>query len=293
MALRDLLVCIDDTDAGQRRLNLALDLARRHGAHVAAAYVLGAVAARPAPPLPLGAAMPADGGWFDERMVPPAAAREPEPPPAISHAEQSEALFRETLQSQAVAGDWHLVDGPDTDAVAALAKTVDLVVLGQYARDAHNATGLRPDEVAMQCGRPLLIVPYVGDYASVGRNALVAWDGTREATRALNDALPLLDRDATATVMTIAEDEAQMHRAQLRLQQIVAHLQRHGVAARAEETVRGDMAVSDLLLSRAADLGADLLVAGAYHHSPLREALLGGVSRDLLAHMTLPVLMSH
>jgi nucleotide-binding universal stress UspA family protein len=74
---------------------------------------------------------------------------------------------------------------------------------------------------------------------------------------------------------------------------MVHHLQRHGIAARAEETLHGDLRISDVLLSRAADLAADLLVAGAYHHSQLREALVGGVSRELLDHMTVPVLMSH
>jgi nucleotide-binding universal stress UspA family protein len=74
---------------------------------------------------------------------------------------------------------------------------------------------------------------------------------------------------------------------------MVHHLQRHGIPARAEETLQGDLRISDVLLSRAADLAVDLLVAGAYHHSQLREALVGGVSRELLDHMTVPVLMSH
>jgi len=72
-------------------------------------------------------------------------------------------------------------------------------------------------------------------------------------------------------------------------QRAVHHLHQHGIAADPEETLRGDLAVSDILLSRA----ADLIVAGGYHHSQLREALLGGVSRELLEHMTVPVLMSH
>jgi nucleotide-binding universal stress UspA family protein len=73
----------------------------------------------------------------------------------------------------------------------------------------------------------------------------------------------------------------------------VQHLSRHGIAASHEQSVRGHVPVADLLLSRAADLDIDLIVAGAYHHSQFREALLGGVSRDLLDHMTVPVLMSH
>jgi nucleotide-binding universal stress UspA family protein len=122
---------------------------------------------------------------------------------------------------------------------------------------------------------------------------LIAWDGTREATRALNDALPLMTQAKTVTVITVFAQQSEFERAHAGLQRTVHHLERHGVAARAEESLRGDLAISDVLLSRAADLGADLLVAGAYHHSPLREALLGGVSRELLQHMTVPLLMSH
>jgi nucleotide-binding universal stress UspA family protein len=93
--------------------------------------------------------------------------------------------------------------------------------------------------------------------------------------------------------MTVIAHEWQTERVHAPLKRIIAHLERHGVPARAEEALRGDMAISDLLLSRAADLGADMIVAGAFHHSQLREALVGGVSRDLLGHMTVPVLMSH
>ena len=136
-------------------------------------------------------------------------------------------------------------------------------------------------------------MPYVGDFSTLGEHVLVAWDETREATRALNDALPLIEDAKSVTVMTVVPHEKEAERLHAPLRRVVGHLERHGLPVRAEESMRGDMAVSDLLLSRAADLGADMIVAGAYHHSQLREALVGGVSRDLLRHMTVPVLMSH
>lgn len=256
MSLSDILVCIDSTAAGQGRLKLAARLAQRHAAFLTAAYVL-------------------EGGGD-----------------ASAKAERAEERFRDALRMQSIQGDWRLVDGPDTDEVIELAKTVDLVIIGQYTRDA-NGSGFRPDQVATTCGRPVLIVPYVGEFASVGDHVLIAWDGTREATRALNDALPLIEDAKAATVMTVLGKEREVPQARAALRQVVGHLEHHGVAARAEETLRGDMAISDLLLSRAADLSADMIVAGAYHHSQLREALIGGVSRDLLRHMTVPVLMSH
>jgi nucleotide-binding universal stress UspA family protein len=138
----------------------------------------------------------------------------------------------------------------------------------------------------------LLIVPYAGTFAHAGSRVLVAWNGTREANRALHDPLPLIANTEVVIVMHIGTQQADLDSARRRLERIVRH-QRHGVRAPAEESLHGGISISDVLLSRAADLGADLIVAGAYHQSQLRETLLGGVSRDLLDHMTVPALMSH
>ena len=265
MDLSDILVCLDASDAGASRLKLALHLARQHGAFLTAAYVLE----------PVGKSV---FGQAD---------------PTMDHADLAEERFHDTLRLNGLRGDWRLIDAPDTAEVTEMAKSVDLAILGQYSPHDHNGTGFRPDQVATACGRPLLIVPYVGGFTSVGDNVLIAWDGTREATRALNDALPLIEAAKAATVMTVVAREREFGPAHADLQRVISHLGHHGVAARAEETIRGSLSISDLLLSRAADLGADMIVAGAYHHSPLREALIGGVSRDLLRHMTVPVLMSH
>ncbi len=156
-----------------------------------------------------------------------------------------------------------------------------------------GVTWLRPDHVVTAAGRPVLVVPYAGTFARVGIRVLVAWDGTREANRALHDALPLIGDAEAVTVIYVGTREADLDRARTRLEGVVQHLQRHGVMAHPEESPRNGISISDALLSRAADLGADMIVAGAYHHSHLRETLLGGVSRDLLDHITVPVLMSH
>jgi nucleotide-binding universal stress UspA family protein len=105
--------------------------------------------------------------------------------------------------------------------------------------------------------------------------------------------MPLIEGAEAVTVLHIDASEAQLEGTRPALDRILRHLQRHAIKAGGEQAPRGDVAISDLLLLRAADLDADMIIAGAYHHSPLREALLGGVSRDLLQHMTVPVLMSH
>jgi nucleotide-binding universal stress UspA family protein len=175
----------------------------------------------------------------------------------------------------------------------ALAQTTDLIIIGQMNPDTRPVLAWRPEKIVVACGRPVLLVPYVGSFTEVGRRVLVAWDGSREAVRALNDALPLIINAEAVTVMTVGTHEKDFERNHRSIERMVRHLARYGVAARSAETVQGGIAISDVLLSSAADLAADLIVAGAYHHSQLREAMIGGVSRELFQHMTVPLLTSH
>jgi nucleotide-binding universal stress UspA family protein len=279
-----MLVCLDTTDAGEARLKLAVRLAHEHGAHLTG--VCAAVDGDDdlfEPREPFGADRLGGVGLMERSLA---------ATPSYG-ADRVEQRFRDALRLHAIGGDWYPIDGPDTAELVALAKTVDLAVLGQFSRETRTRTAFRPEEIAVACGRPVLIVPYAGTFTAVGEHVLVAWDGTREATRALNDALPLMAKAKIVTVMTVLAQQSEFEQAHAGLQRAVRHLEHHGIPARAEESMRGDLAVSDVLLSRAADLGADMIVAGAYHHSQLREALMGGVSRDLLRHMTMPLLMSH
>jgi nucleotide-binding universal stress UspA family protein len=119
---------------------------------------------------------------------------------------------------------------------------------------------------------------------------LVAWNGSREAARAAHDALPLLQQADQVHVLAInpGADAGDIPTAE-----ISQHLARHNVRVEASQLVAKDLDVGDVLLSRAADLGSDLIVMGAYGHTRLRETILGGATKHLLAHMTVPVLMSH
>jgi nucleotide-binding universal stress UspA family protein len=121
----------------------------------------------------------------------------------------------------------------------------------------------------------------------------VAWDASREATRAVNDAIPLLASATTVTVLSVDPAIGRTEHGDVPGADIALHLARHGVNVRVEQTVSGGIGIGDLLLSRASDLGADLLVMGAYGHSRLRELVLGGATRTMLKSMTLPVFMSH
>jgi nucleotide-binding universal stress UspA family protein len=147
--------------------------------------------------------------------------------------------------------------------------------------------------VLLQSGRPLLLIPYAGRFDGLGRNPLIAWTETRESARAVHDALPLLEYAEKVTALTVIPPSAAAVDAPPPAAELARHLRRHGIQATALRSVAEDIPDADALLSYVCDVGADLLVMGGYGHSPLRERLRGGVTRSLLRHMTVPVLMSH
>jgi len=300
MAFRDILVCLDPTEAGAHRLRLAAAIAREHQAHLSAAYINSEQVAGAAPYGDLGIAAPAGAaglakGSLVAGMPAPQIAPAPNPDTirGAALADIIEQRYREAVRPNGAEADWHLFAAGEAADLVSLAKTFDLVVYGQSSSDYRAPAGFRPEDIVTACARPTLVVPYAGNGEMIGRRVLIAWDGTREATRALHDALPLLGKAEAVTVVTVRAREASFERDPPGLDRIVRHLECHGIRAQTEQALQGDLPVSDVLLSRAADLDADLIVSGAYHHSQFREALLGGVSRELLAHMTVPVLMSH
>jgi nucleotide-binding universal stress UspA family protein len=148
-------------------------------------------------------------------------------------------------------------------------------------------------DILMGSGRPAIVIPYIGPGPMLGQRVLVAWDGGREATRAVNDSLPLLKRAHSVTVLSVNPDVSSNGDRRDPGADISLHLARHGIKVTAARTVARKTAIGDVILADIADNSIDLLVMGAYGHSRLRELVLGGVTRHLLEHMTVPVLMSH
>ena len=122
---------------------------------------------------------------------------------------------------------------------------------------------------------------------------LVAWNASREAARAVNDALPILQRAATVVILAVNPHGGPRGHGEAPGADIALHLARHGVKAEAEWFQAEDLAVGEALLSRAADLSVDLVVMGAYGRTRVRELILGGATRAMLQAMTTPVFMSH
>jgi nucleotide-binding universal stress UspA family protein len=170
-------------------------------------------------------------------------------------------------------------------AASTCCNTADLVVASQYHDSIPAAAGYSPDELVLGTGRPVLIVPVLGQLAPIGHRVLVAWNGSREAARAAFDALPLLQPGAE--LRFVAVDST---RGNATLDAIGRAFARHGFEATLSAITRsGGRSVSEEILKVAREWGADLLVLGCYGHSRLRETVFGGATTRILRDMTLPV----
>lgn len=146
----------------------------------------------------------------------------------------------------------------------------------------------------MTSGRPVLFIPYTGVFPTLGANIMVAWNGSRESARAVHDAMPLLQRAEKVTVVRLNESKDEQGANRIPGADIALLLARHDVKAEvAAIDDINDVPMGDMLLTGAADLGADLIVMGAYGHSRWQELVMGGATRTMLASMPIPVLMSH
>lgn len=288
MRLRDILVVLDAGPASEGRLRLAAQIARQQGGSLKAVF-LRSSSTSPYHARRTNQTLAVIG--VPSTLVMPFLSEEAIP---LDRGELLEQQFRDCVRGLDGEGEWHLLERPDAPILMDLGKVADLIVLGQVNPYAGAVPSwYRPEEIVVGCGRPVLMVPYVGSFEEIGRRVLIAWDGSREAVRALNDSLPLISSARIVTLMTIQPNFGAFESERTTMQNVLRHLARHDVFARTDETLQGRDAIHDVLLSRSVDLAVDMIVAGAYHRSPLREALNGGVSRGLFQHMTVPVLMSH
>lgn len=277
-SLRQVLVHLDPTRAAPDRLAVARGIAGRHGAALTALYaVTPAFVELPYAP-ELGPTLAADLVALDDER----------------RARTLKAFDQATTAPGPLAHWAQTNDVPVIGAFAQQALFADLLVLGQHRPDDEAAACVPADfvqSVLEASGRPALVVPYVGWTEPIATTVAIAWKETPEAARAVAAAMPFLQQAARVHVLTWGPpDEPAVGGERLDL---VAYLKLHGVTAAWHREGPEPAGIGEALLSRAFDLGADLLVMGCYGHSRARERILGGVSRTVLQSMTLPVLMVH
>lgn len=278
MAYRSLLVHVDDSDAAAC-LDLAARLARTFDAELEGTYLVPTRELTP----------------FTSAMLPDSVVEHRLRDSGEAQA-RAEKRFREAAARHALArASFAAPAGRAIDAGILHARYADLCILGQPRADELHAAFANDllHALLMQSGRPALIVPHANATATVGERVLVAWKESRESARAVADALPFLERASEVVVVSISARGDESVRETLADKDIAAWLSRHGIEASVRHEVAEDIDAGQLILSRAADFGVDLIAMGAYSRPRLSEMALGGVTRLMLESMTVPVLMSH
>lgn len=278
MAFQDILVFVDESKQNARRLDLAVELAQRGDAHL----------------IGLAVTLPV---FFPDFVPPEVISRQQQL--ADERNQRLHQRFEERTGRDGVRSEWRVVEPPTAtsvaEAVALHVRYADLAILAQPDPDDMDSGLVSdfPGLVALMSGRPILALPRSWRVQPIGRRVLIAWNASRESTRALHDALPLLSTAEEVRVLALTRRGGVQGLGDLPGADIATHLARHGITAQAEHGVVEDARVGESLLASAEDFGADLLVMGAYGRSRMREIVLGGASRSILRTMTLPVLMSH
>lgn len=274
MAIKNLLVSYSDSEASDSALRLALMMARKYDAHLT-----GILAHSPT------SSMTSSVGWLSDSVIAQIKEREQDRCAGIAQkfADAVEEFDR---------GDMSCfldISGEVDTQLSEIVRCHDLLVAGQFDPLGDNEKWAgHPDQIALQSGRPVLVVPAGYTVEVLGARAVVAWDGKRAAARALGDAMQILETKAQVTVVTIGKAPEKS----MNLPNVMTHLARHGIAVERRYVDRkGRIGQTLLTACNAADAG--LLVMGAYEHSKFSEHIIGGVTQDILKEAKLPVLISH
>ncbi len=278
MAYKTILVHCDAAKNVAHRLGVAAELAQAHGAHLVGFH------ARP----PFETPVFFDGGFPMDDFFKSYEAS------VKADMATASAAFDKAVKGKHLSTEWRVVDGFPDSELAVQARYADLLVLGQTDPESTLPTPTDlPEAVALSSGRPVLVVPHIGVTQAPGKTVLLCWNASRESARAATDALPFLKAAAKVIVLVIdAKSSPSGHGAEPGAD-AATWLARHGVKVTVQRDVAADSDVGATILSRAADLNADLIVMGLYGHSRMREMVLGGASRTLLGSMTVPVFMAH
>lgn len=271
--IEDVLVHVDGTPAGERRVAYAFDLAERHGARLTGLHVTAPVDVPP---------------YFKPSMVDQAVAALERH--AVQDAHVSEMSFESIAAKRSAPNVWRALDGTMADQICHLARSSDLVVLGQYEWEgsAERHPLSLAQAVALECGRPIIVVPAVIGNERMAR-ALLAWDGSREAVRALHDAMPLLRGAKTLLeIATIGDGDSPSL-----LPDLLEHLKRHKITVEGEVHLPAIGSKASVLMQRLNQGNFDLLIMGAYGHPAWLEFLFSGTTPSALMNSSVPVLVSH
>ncbi|WP_417519450.1 universal stress protein [Minwuia sp.] len=280
MTISDILLHLDPASDNAAETGAAIALATEHDAHLAGLTTVTD------PDLPIyGFAGLSEGVYRAmDSMVGDQIAK-------------AKAAFTERTEKAGIGTDFRAAKtyGAEVhEVVATHGRHADLVIVRQSDPEVPRAGGRDViEEIVLAAGRPVLVIPYMGTHEKIASNVVVGWDGSREAARALGDAMPLIRKAGKVNVLVVNPHSRGDAHGELPGADISTHLARHGLNVNLMVESASGIDPGNLILSRAADLDADMLVMGAFAHSRLQQTLFGGVTRSILQQMTLPVLLSH
>lgn len=275
MAFKNLLVHVNSEAVSGPAVDAALVLAGSHDAHLVG----------------LGIKAPSDIPTYAEARLPDSVIE------ILNEREETRLASARTLfESRAkhagrdARAEWREAEGMPARTFGLHVRYADLGVLSQSKPDASDRRFIDlVEDVLVSAGRPILVVPTTGAGKTIGEKVVVAWNGSREAARALGDAMPILDKAKSVEIFTAGD----LDLGDLPGADIAAHLAHHRIQVDVHKSTASDISVGDALLNRVADAGADLVVMGGYGRSRFSEFILGGATRHILQHMTVPVFMAH
>lgn len=278
MSYRDILVHLTLDPRNAARTQLAIGMARRFGARVSGLYTV------PPPNVPyyMGEYIPTEliQKQMDEAQKSSVGAKEE---------------FLRICGEAGIEHRWLSSDLAPVEALRLASRSCDIALVGQPDPNPTDpaaipyGTDVLPHELALQAGRPILAVPHTGEFGEIGRRVLVAWNGKREAARALHDAMPVLRGAEMVHLVTIGAER----KGRTPLSEVAGHMQRHGLRLETAVITTNGAKVGVKLLDEAKTRGCDLMVMGAFGHSRLREMVFGGVTETVLSNMALPILLSN
>lgn len=282
MTYRSMMTVVDGSPAAQQRAETAAMLAARFDAHLTGVF--------PRPALPVSA-WDEPVYWGLPPVIPPAV-----PPEVLAaherrtdtQAEDARLAFEAAAGAAGCRSDWLVLPADSGAGVLELIRRTDLTVLPAGRLPTVGPTGAGAADLALAGGGPALILPERAGDSTPGRRIVVAWNGSREAARAVRDAWPFLSTAETVHVVIVSPAEADGPDSRLQ-----RYFEEHGCTAQVVVVREADAGAAEILRGQVRTLQADLIVMGLYGQSRLRETVLGGVSRSLLRDPPVPILVSH
>lgn len=276
--IKDLLVAYQGDEGSQNALRFALQMAQKYDATITGAYVY-------APEQYESQIRHWIGDDFLKTM------RQVQ----LEAVHKIEASFRDFVQAHApeVRHEWLSATGPVGLTLARLSRTFDLLITGQFEGAIRvGGRAVQPEELLARAGKPIVMVPKDYKVRPFKEEAVVAWDGSRYAARALTDAMHILDTKKSIDLVTVNGGRDKAVLGWSGSHDVISHLRRHDINARHVE-LEAKGGVGRTILAYCEERDPDVLVMGAFGRGKLGALLFGGVSQHILEHQTVPVLMAH